>query len=288
MSTGAVVVHAGAGVWPERSEAAAEACGRAAAAGVEVLRDGGTAVEAAIAAVVVLEDDPNCNAGTGTVPTSAGTVELDAAVMDGDSATSGAVACLQGYANPILVAEEMRREGRWYLFVGDGAARFAEDHRLGPPGPVLPRGAADLPTAGDPDDRGGTVGAVALDHLGHLAAATSTGGMWHKPPGRVGDTPIVGAGTYADAVAACSCTGQGEGFARALAAYRAVMSKDADVVDAADDVLRLVRDTYSATGGLILLRRDGTWAARHSTNLMPHAYSGIDGPIQSSVTDRIR
>ena len=277
-------MHAGAGVWPERGEAAAEACRRAATAGTEVLARGGSAVEAAVTAVVVLEDDPNCNAGTGAVPTSAGTVELDAAVMDGYTASSGAVACLQGYRNPILVAEEMRREGRWYLFVGDGAARFAQDHGLGSPVPVLPRGVADSAPAEGPDDRGGTVGAVALDHSGHLAAATSTGGMWGKPPGRVGDSPIVGAGTYADVGAACSCTGQGESFARALAAYRAVTGTNPDTVVAADDVLEHIRNLYSGTGGLIL-RRDGSWAARHTTNHMPCAYSDLEGPIQVAVTN---
>jgi len=165
------------------------------------------------------------------------------------------------------------------------AARFAQDHGLGPAVPVPPRGAADIPSAGDHDDCGGTVGAVALDQLGQLAAATSTGGMWGKPPGRVGDTPIVGAGTYADAGAACSCTGQGESFARALAAFRAVTAGDADTVAAADEVLRLVREDHAGTGGLILLRRDGTWAARHNTNHMPHAYADLDGPIQVAITN---
>jgi isoaspartyl peptidase/L-asparaginase-like protein (Ntn-hydrolase superfamily) len=158
VSPGALLVHAGAGVWPERLEAAAEACRGAVAAGVALLKRNGRAVDAAIAAVVVLEDDPNCDAGTGAVPTSAGTVDLDAAVIDGHSVTSGAVTCLQGYRHPILVAEEIRGEGRWYRrpWLGPSSGSWCSPTpRTGMETVSNPRSFGDLPAyrGGSPGDK---------------------------------------------------------------------------------------------------------------------------------------
>jgi beta-aspartyl-peptidase (threonine type) len=272
-----VLVHAGAGAWDRPRDRAEAACERAVAAGLSVLDDGGSAVDAAVAAVVVLEDDPACNAGTGAVPTTAGTYELDACVMDGHRRASGAVGCLTGWSNPVRVARSVLDDGRFHLLVGAGAAEFARAH--GHPADGEERVAPDSPL--QQADRGNTVGAVALDPSGRLAAATSTGGVPGQVPGRVGDTPIVGAGTFADGRAACSCTGDGESFARACAAYWAVERAGAasDVRAAADDALARTRDEWGGTGGLILLRADGSHAIAWTTAAMAHAAGSLGGPI---------
>ncbi|HEY8081853.1 MAG TPA: isoaspartyl peptidase/L-asparaginase, partial [Acidimicrobiales bacterium] len=150
-SPATIVVHGGAGRWTEHRERGRDACLRAARAGQSVLRDGGTAVDAAIAAVVVLEDDPACNAGTGAVLRSDGSVEHDASVMDGLTRTSGALGSLRGYKNPILIAEQVRSDGRFHLLVGDGAASFAKDHEA-------VRAESSGPTPAPAVDRGETVG----------------------------------------------------------------------------------------------------------------------------------
>lgn len=256
------MVHGGAGAWSRSQAGATAACVRAARRGLHVLDAGGSAVDAVVAAVVVLEDDPACNAGTGAVLTSGGWHELDACVMEGRSRTSGAVGALRGFKNPIHVAEDVRRHGRWHLLVADGAADFA-------------RSAGRVPDAdesvGGPADRGETVGAVALDRAGGLAAATSTGGIAGQPPGRIGDTPIVGAGTYADDKAACSCTGAGESFARACTAFWAVDRSTAGVEPAAVGALERTWRDFGGGGGLILLGRDGTYAVRRTVAGMPWA-----------------
>jgi beta-aspartyl-peptidase (threonine type) len=221
--------------------------------------------------VVVLEDDPACNAGTGAVLRSDGTVEHDASVMDGLTRTSGALGSLRGYKNPILIAEQVRVDGRYHLLVGDGAATFARDHQA-------LRAGADGRSASMPAvDRGETVGAVALDAAGGIASATSTGGMAGMPPGRVGDTPIVGAGTYASALAACSCTGAGDSFARACTAFWAVDRYRGDAEVTADQALERTLREFGGAGGLILLAADGTYAARRTTDAMPWAAATPDG-----------
>lgn len=268
-----LIVHAGAGAWDRPRHGADEACRRAVAAGLEILADGGTATDAAVAAVTVLEDDPACNAGTGAVPTTAGTYELDACVMDGHRRASGAVGCLTGWANPVRVARAVLEDGRFHLLVGDGAAEFARAHGHPPDGTV--RVVPD--TSPEATDRGNTVGAVALDTSGRLAAATSTGGVPGQVPGRVGDTPVVGAGTFADDRAACSCTGDGESFARACTAFWAVdrAAGAASVPAAADAALARTRDEWGGTGGLILVRADGAAAVARTTPAMAYAQGRV-------------
>jgi beta-aspartyl-peptidase (threonine type) len=278
-----VVVHGGASEWYAGTSRGREACRRAAQAGWEALAAGGRALDAVIAAVRVVEDDPVCNAGTGAVLTSRGTLELDACVMDGASLASGAVAVLPPFRNPIDVARAVLEDGRYHLLVGDGAAAFARGRGFEPCDPELMITAdrrAEHEGRGS-FERGNTVGAVALDAGGHLAAATSTGGMSGTIPGRVGDVPLVGGGTYADEHAACSCTGDGEAFARACAAFWTVENVAGGAQPAAERSIARVLKRYGGYGGLILLDRDGGVGIARSASAMPHAIARADG----SVTD---
>lgn len=240
-----IVVHGGAGVpapsdlEPAQRAAALAGLRAALAAGHRVLQAGRPALDAVEAAVRVLEDDPAFNAGVGAVLNRDGDAELDAAIMDGASLRAGAVAAVRRIRNPISLARRMLEDGRHLMLVGEGAERFARDGGIGwvePASFVTERRRAALArvlaaeaalaggvTAGRPDaaDRHGTVGAVACDAAGHVAAATSTGGTTGKRPGRVGDTPVIGAGTYAaDASCAVSATGHGESFLRVVFAHR--------------------------------------------------------------------
>ena len=209
----AIVVHGGAGE-EQAEERAARRAGveRAADAGRAVLAAGGSAVDAVVEAVAVLEDDPHFNAGLGSVLTEEGVVEMDASVMDGTTLGAGAVAAVRGVANPVRAALAVMREGREVLLVGDPVAALARRYGLR----VVPDAALVTPAAQarwlrrQQQTPGNTVGAVARDAAGHLAAATSTGGVAGKRAGRVGDSAILGAGTYADdAVGAGSATGLG-------------------------------------------------------------------------------
>lgn len=240
-----LALHGGAGTIAPGSDieetAYRKALREALAAGEAVLAVDGTAIAAVVATVKALEDCPLFNAGRGAVFTSDGRHELDAAVMDGHSLMAGAVAGVRRIRNPIVAALEVMRQGRSVLLGAEGAERFARDqglemvdptffstaHRLEQLRAVQSKGAAQQTLDHDGkilaaarEGRFGTVGAVALDRQGHLAAATSTGGLTNKQPGRIGDTPIVGAGVYAnDASCAVSATGTGEHFIRACAAY---------------------------------------------------------------------
>ncbi len=278
-----IVVHGGAGDWSEGAEEATRACVEAAEAGIETLAQG-SSLEAVLAAVRVLEDAPACNAGRGAVLTSDRTTELDACVMDGFTLSSGAVASLPPFRHPIDVARSVLDDGRYHLLVGEGAIRFALERGFERDGSAEtiapPHGAA-------PDLRvnraGNTVGAVALDTHGRLAAATSTGGIAGRHPGRVGDSPIVGAGTYANRLAACSCTGDGEAFARACAAFWAVENAGEQPQRAATLLLDRVRDEFRGTGGVIIVNRAGEVGAARSMPLMPHAVARLDAPVSTAV-----
>jgi beta-aspartyl-peptidase (threonine type) len=278
-----VVVHGGASEWYAGTSLGRAACRRAAQAGWDALAAGGTALDAVIAAVRVVEDDPACNAGTGAVLTSRGTLELDACVMDGASLASGAVGVLPPFRNPIDIARAVLEDGRYHLLVGDGAAAFARARGFESCDPELmitPDRRAESAGRGS-FERGNTVGAVARDADGHLAAATSTGGMAGTEPGRVGDVPLVGGGTYADEHAACSCTGDGEAFARACAAFWTVEHVGDGAQAAAERSVARVLKRYGGYGGLILLDRDGEVGIARSASAMPHAIardgSVIDG-----------
>ena len=231
----ALAVHGGAGTLrrdamsPERAARYHEGLRRALVAGRDILAAGGGALDAVTAAVVALEDDPLFNAGRGAVFTSAGTQEMDAAVMEGRGRRAGAVAGIFGPRNPVLAARAVLEHSPHVLLIGEGALTLAREQGLAFAEPgyfhtearwrALQQTLSGL-VADDAARRHGTVGAVARDGHGDLAAATSTGGMTGKLPGRVGDTPIIGAGTYADnASCAVSATGHGEFFIRYAAAH---------------------------------------------------------------------
>ncbi len=278
----AIVVHGGAGAAPTASDRAASACENALAFGWNVLAAGGSAVDAVVRAVAFMEDVPFLNAGVGACLTEDGTVELDAAVMDGNGRRAGGVALVKRLAHPILAAHALMNEGRHVLLAGDAAEAFAASQGLTlvePETLVTPeRRAAWDAQRGDAGGRQGgssnsgdlgTVGAVALDGHGHVAAATSTGGISGKRAGRIGDSPIVGAGILADDRAgAASATGNGEAIIRATVTATAmqVLRTGAGPERAVAAALGELADV-GGTGGIIVVDRFGRVAAAHTT---PH------------------
>ncbi|TVR64010.1 MAG: isoaspartyl peptidase/L-asparaginase [Gemmatimonadales bacterium] len=290
-----IVIHGGAGTivrenLTEELEAAYHEALRAALeAGNEVLEAGGSAMDAVVAAVVILEDEPLFNAGRGSVFTSEGTNELDAAVMDGRDLDAGAVAGVTTLRNPILLARLVMEESPHVLFTGDGAETFADQFELERVGPdwfytdarwealerAREREEITLSWHMEEDRMIGTVGAVARDRSGNLAAATSTGGMTNKRFGRVGDVPIIGAGTYAsNASCAISATGHGEYFIRNVVAREicARMEHRGETLqEAADAVVMVQLLDHGGTGGVVGIDRDGHIALTMNT---PGMYRG--------------
>jgi beta-aspartyl-peptidase (threonine type) len=279
----ALAIHGGAGVRPAgRAPSEDERAGLrySLAAGWAVLDAGGSALDAAIAAVASMEDSGRFNAGRGGVPTRGGVVETDAGVMglvaEGDSwrAVSGAACAMTWPANPILVARAVAVTDEALLLAGPGADRFAAEAGL------ARRREEDLTHGGGaPVSSMGTVGAVALDRHGHLGAATSTGGRAGQPPGRVGDTPIIGAGTWADeGSVAVSGTGDGEAFVRAGFAHRVDTAVRAgiDLERAVIEALRAV-ERWHGTGGAIVLAADGDLIVAWNTPSMARGWhNGTD------------
>ena len=238
-----ILVHGGAGdLDGERIPAHAAGCLAAAEVGAAVLRRGGSALDAVEAAVRALEDDPHFNAGTGACLDEEGNVELDASIMEGTTLRAGGVAAMPPFQNPIAIARAALEEGKHVLYACEGAARFAVAHGFSPSTQDAMRTEHAVNRWREVKAKravegwaGGTVGAVARDVEGHVASATSTGGMMDKRVGRVGDSPIIGAGTYADdASGAVSTTGKGESFMRTCFALRLV-----DAIDPGDDDLEL-------------------------------------------------
>jgi len=287
-----VVVHGGAGFAPEalRPERE-EGCREAARAGLGALAAGGTALDAAVAAVAFLEDHPAFNAGHGAALTREGELELDASVMEGRELRAGGVTALPPFPHPIHIARAVLDDGEHVLLAAHGAARFAWAHGFQPAAPdalVTDRARArlhDALTEGTAKTwAGGTVGAVALDAAGDLAAATSTGGTVGKAAGRVGDSPIVGAGTYADnGLAACSVTGDGEAAMRQLTALRACLAATgATPQNAATETVEELRARYGGLGGLILLGPNGDVGIAKTTETMSHAIARLGDEITSA------
>lgn len=274
-----VLVHGGAGDVPEAARPGqAEGCRRAAEAAAKLLRDGASALTAAEAAVVVLEDDPRFNAGTGACLTEEGSMELDASIMEGTSLRGGAVCALPPFRNPISIARAALEDGRHVLYAAEGAARFAIEHGFArAPGDSMITDAVrerfallKAKQAGAVGFAGGTVGAIVRDAKGAFAAATSTGGMFMKRAGRVGDSPILGAGNYADDDAgACSNTGHGESMMRLCLAKTAIdwMRQGVPAEDAARRAIALIGERTGGSGGTILIDRSGRlgWARNTAT-----------------------
>jgi beta-aspartyl-peptidase (threonine type) len=272
-------------------------------AGRSILRGGGTALDAVCATVVKLEDNPIFNAGTGAVLNFDGFCELDASVMVSRESRVGAVAALQRVKNPILVARKVMEETDHVMLAGEGAQRFARVMGFGDHDPVTEARKADWADKrarvdevlgkhnlrmrrflqDHPEYAGGTVGAVAVDQDGVLAAATSTGGVTLKLVGRVGDSPLAGAGNYASRYVAASATGTGEYVIRALAA-RAIsdaMERGASVDKAVAEVLDRMHRDFDADVGMIAVDASGTPVARHLTPDMPHAFFSAAGDVVS-------
>jgi L-asparaginase / beta-aspartyl-peptidase len=274
-----IIVHGGAGANPADAGEFRQGVRAAVLAGWRLLAAGGSALDAVEAAVRALEDDPQFNAGRGSVLNRDGAIEMDASIMEGDRLQCGAVAALAGVANPITAARRVLESRRHVLLVGDGALAFARAAGIpecDPASLVTDRQRkrhAEL--ARQPVSRsGGTVGAVALDRAGTIAAATSTGGTPGKLPGRVGDSALIGAGTYADSsLGGVSCTGDGEAIVRVVLAHRALAYlKDADDPDyAAKVAVDLLVDEGGGQGGLILVDWRGRAGFATSTRLMPVA-----------------
>ncbi len=233
--------------------------------------EGGTALDAVEAAVRSLEDHPRFNAGRGSVLTAAGTVETDASIMEGDQLRNGAVAAVSGVRNPITLARRILEAGRHSLFAGPGALARARGARRAA---LRSRRARDR-AAARADWRplqAGTVGAVALDRFGTIAAATSTGGMSGKLPGRVGDSALIGCGTYAESsLGGVSCTGDGEAIIRVTLARRAldILKTVGEPGHACEVALSVLVEEGRGQGGLILVDWRGRVGWARSTTLMP-------------------
>src|SRR5213594_863901 len=300
-----LVVHGGAGTMernkmtPEREREYRAGIENALRAGWDILQHGGASLDATEAAVRVLEDDPLFNAGKGSVFSAAGINEMDAAIMDGKTLKAGAVADVRHIKNPISLARLVMEKSPQVLISGEGAENFAKEHgvelvdqkyfftqerwdalqkiKAAEKNRTGKRGKAFIITD---QDRHGTVGAVALDKNGNLAAATSTGGTTNKRPGRVGDSPVIGAGTYANnATCAVSATGDGEYFIRAtvghdvstLMEYRGMSLKESAQA-VLDKVAKL-----GGTGGLIAIDREGNMALPFNTSGMYRGYVDPNG-----------
>jgi L-asparaginase / beta-aspartyl-peptidase len=292
----ALVIHGGAGtispdqMTPQIERELRAGLQRSLDAGQIILRKGGSSLDAVTAAVRVLEDDPLFNAGRGSVFTSAGTHEMDAAIMDGRTLRAGTVGAVARVRNPIDLARAVMEKSPHVMLAGKGAEDFARALGLEMGDDkyfyteqrwqALQRVRAARSEALSDVDRHGTVGAVALDEAGNLAAATSTGGNTNKQPGRIGDSPIIGAGTYAkNTTCAVSATGDGEFFMRAVAAHNlsALMEyRGMSLAEAARSVLDKVA-ALGGTGGLIAVDRDVNIASPFNTTGMYRGYVDVAG-----------
>lgn len=272
----AIAIHGGAGAVHRQLLDSREKQYRASLestldAGYQVLEQGGSSLDAVSTAVRLLEDDPLFNAGRGAALNRDGTAELDAAIMDGRRQRAGAVACVRNVRNPIDLARRVMEKSRHVLLVGAGAEEFALEEGFVPvPNEYFQtderrqqldyarQGQRVSELVGSPQ---GTVGAVAVDAAGDLAAATSTGGMTNKHSGRVGDSPIIGAGTYAkNGVCAVSATGHGEYFIRAVASYHicnAVEYRGLSLEEAAREMLHAILPVLGGQGGVIAVDASG-------------------------------
>jgi beta-aspartyl-peptidase (threonine type) len=272
----AIAIHGGAGAIPRpllesREEQYLTSLQSTLDASYAVLEQGGSSLDAVTTAVRLLEDDPLFNAGRGAALNRDGAAELDAAIMDGRQQRAGAVACVRNVRNPIDLARRVMERSRHVLLVGTGAEEFAREEGFVPvPNEYFQteerrqqleyvrQGQRVSELVGSPQ---GTVGAVAVDAAGDLAAATSTGGMTNKHSGRVGDSPIIGAGTYAkNGVCAVSATGHGEYFIRTVAAYHicnAVEYRGLTLEDAAREMLHAILPSLGGQGGVIAVDASG-------------------------------
>jgi len=303
-ATPVLVIHGGAGViardvTPEREKAVRAALQRALESGYAQLKAGKPALDAVTAAITILEDDPLFNAGKGAVFNHDGKNELDAAIMDGSTLRAGSIANVHRVKNPILLARAVMEQSPHVMMVGDGAEQFAKsvgielvapgyfhtDERWRQLQSAL-KEEREKTAAPAKAPHHGTVGAVALDTQGHLAAGTSTGGMTNKRYGRVGDSPIIGAGTYANAKCAVSATGWGEYYIRANAAHdicARVEYGGKPLAQAAKEVVMDVIPKLGGDGGVIALDADGNFAMPFNTEGMYRGWIDKNGKIHIAI-----
>jgi beta-aspartyl-peptidase (threonine type) len=295
----AIIAHGGAWDIPqELCEPAIDGCAEAAGAGWDILVNGGTAVEAVETAVRVLEDDPTFDAGRGSVLNAAGEIELDAIIMDGRDLDLGAVMAVRNIRHPVTLARLVMSQSEHAVLVCEGAEAFARNHGL----PFCPiwelvvdreverwRSEASRPEQDDSGRRVGrpcdTVGAVAIDVDGHLAAATSTGGTSNKHPGRVGDSPLVGSGAYADdRTGAASATGDGEQLMRIVISKTACdfLAREMTAQEAAEAAIALLTARTDGEGGLIVLGRRGDAGIAHNTSCLAYAHI-VEGRMRKGI-----
>ena len=319
-----LVIHGGAGtilkknMTPEKEEAYRQKLTEALMAGQKVLNDSGTSTDAVIAAIEVLENSPLFNAGKGSVFTHHETNEMDASIMEGKTKNAGATAGIRTVKNPIKLAFAIMTKSEHVMLSGKGAEEFAElmgleivdssyfydenrykqlkkvqesdrsmlDHDSDKP--INDSSEIEFNIKLDPDDKKfGTVGAVALDKFGNLAAGTSTGGMTNKKYGRIGDSPVIGAGTYADdSTCAVSCTGHGEYFIRYAVAFdlhAKIKYEKKTLLDAAKEIIHQSLKTAGGSGGLIALDKNGNFAMVFNTAGMYRAVLYDDGTIELGI-----
>ena len=307
-----LIVHGGAWSIPDAEVAACRAgCQAALAAAWPILERGGTALDAVEAAIVVLEEDHVFDAGIGSHLNAAGHVTLDAIIMEGQTLNAGAVAAVERVRNPIRLARKVLESSEHLMLVGAGAEEFAVEHGIAlcdPEELVVERerrawqqcrvhghraefhsspSSTSFPSFPSSVSTG-TVGAVAVDSQGHIVAGTSTGGTCCKLPGRVGDSPLIGCGCYADAQSGgVSCTGWGEAIMKVVLAktaadlLRAEYESDGDPAGDADRAakksIQILAERAKGTGGLIMLDRAGRAGFAHNTPRMAYGYVAPDG-----------
>jgi beta-aspartyl-peptidase (threonine type) len=300
-----LVIHGGAGViratlTPDKEKLARADLETALSAGYSVLKNGGSSLDAVTKAILVLENSPRFNAGKGAVFSHDGHNELDSAIMDGVTLRAGAVAGVRHVKNPVLLARAVMEKSPHVMLTGDGAEAFAKtvgielvdpsyfrtDQRWQELQEALKAEAKNQHSALGRAIHYGTVGAVALDKQGHLAAATSTGGMTNKRWGRVGDSPIIGAGTYANTHCAVSATGWGEYYIRAVAAHdicaRVEYAKK-PIAQAAKEVVMDLIPKLGGDGGVIALDADGNFTTPFNTDGMYRGWVDRDGKMHVAI-----
>ncbi len=286
-----IVIHGGAGTFDKSFNDSLKteymnSLKEALTIGQKILESGGSSLDAVEKVVNYLENDPKFNAGKGAVFTSEGTHELDASIMDGSNLSCGAVAGVKHIKNPISLARLVMEKTKHVLLCGEGADNFGKQMNV----EHVENNYFDTPARLEQyekikDSKHGTVGCVALDTHGNLAAATSTGGTGYKMPGRVGDSPIIGAGTYADNnTCAVSCTGEGELFIKNDIAFNLnalIAYKNMSLKDAADELI--YKKLNKNTGGLISVDKNGNFTAPFNTNGMLRGVANSDGLFEVEV-----
>lgn len=307
MKTFSIAIHGGAGtlvkgmMTPALEAKYKSALGLALSEGYKVLENDGNAVDATAVAVRFLEDSPLFNAGKGSVFTSAGTHEMDASIMDGKTLEAGAVSLVTGIKNPVSLAKDVMMKSEHVFLAGEGAMQFAKelDYKLEEASyfhdelrynqwlEIKDTDSFQLDHSTKKDSKFGTVGAVACDKEGNIAAATSTGGMTNKKWGRVGDSPMIGAGNYANnKTCAVSCTGSGEFFIRAVVAYDVsclMEHKGLSLEAAAQEVVNRRLLEIKGDGGLIAVDAKGNISMPFNTEGMYRASKSSNGKEEISI-----